>query len=287
MNKLTEKTFWEEIYKTRDLINDKHPSWRKRLKSFLKKFIGRKILELLRNYDDYILWDVIYEKFLPKTKGIKAIEIGSAPGDYLVRFQQKFGFVPYGIEFTKNGVALNRKIFISNNLAPENVIHADFCSDEFHKQYKNYFDLVISRGFIEHFDDVEDIVEKHINLLKKGGYLIVSIPNLLGVNYILTWIFHHELIAIHNLSIMRKKEFLHLFNKENLITLFCDYYGTFTFCLFNTKRNSPMRFILDFCKILQQLLNLIFRLIFKAKGAETRLFSPFLLFIGRLVTNSR
>ena len=41
-----------------------------------------------------------------------------------------------------------------------------------------------------------------------------------------------------------------------------------------------MRFVLNFCKKLQLILNVAFRLIFKDKGMENRLFSPYLLFIG-------
>ena len=128
-----------------------------------------------------------------ENKGAKVLEVGSAPGWHLVRLNQTFGFIPYGIEYSESGVELNREVFILHNINPDNVIHADFLSDEFHEQYKGYFDIAISRGFIEHFTDIEDIIEKHINLLTKGGYLIVSIPNLRGANYILTWLFHREL----------------------------------------------------------------------------------------------
>lgn len=279
IKKMTEKTYWNSMYRSKPL--ECQQCSREKLKTLLKKLLGRKILEYKRNYADYLLWDVIYKKHMPKkTNGARLLEIGSAPGNYLVRLKRAFGFVPYGVEYSESGVELNREIFSLYNIDIGNVIYADFLSDEFHKQYKGYFDIVISRGFIEHFTDVGNIIKKHISLLTSGGYLIVSIPNIRGVNYILTWIFHKKGILMHNMDIMQKEKFTKLFDKNSLLTLFCDYYGTFNFGQFRTERNSPMRFVLNFCKKLQLILNATFRLIFKDKGMESRLFSPYLLFIG-------
>ncbi|MBA2525103.1 MAG: hypothetical protein H0V18_04855 [Pyrinomonadaceae bacterium] len=125
-----------------------------------------------------------------------------------------------------------------------------------------------------------------MNLLSEGGYLIVSIPNFRGVNYALTSIFNKELIPLHNLDIMRKAEFLKLFDRADLLRLFCDYYGTFSFYLFYTKKDSPMRFALRLSYKLQPLLNLIFRLVLRKTGAEGELVSPYLLFIGRKMSKA-
>jgi len=285
MKKLTEKEYWNSIYESKILGNKQH-FLKRNLKILIKTILGKNILEYMRSYSDYFLWEVIYKRFMPKTKGIKVLEIGSAPGNSLVRLSQTFGFVPYGIEFSEHGVKLNKKIFILHNINPDNVIQADFLSDDFDTKYKEYFDIVISRGFIEHFTDIEDVIWKHINLLTKEGYLIVSIPNLRGVNYALMWFFHKELLPMHNINIMEKRRFSKLFNKKGLSTLFCDYYGTFNFGLFNTERNSPMRFALPFCNISQLILNVVFRLFFKNRGAESRIFSPYLIFIGKKKINA-
>ena len=276
MGRLTEKEYWNSIYKPRVLERQGHPLVGN-LKSLVTRLFGERCL---RNYADYLLWDVIFGKYMPKTKGAKVLEIGSAPGNNLVRLSQTFGFVPYGVEYTDSGVELNRRTFDLHNIDPENVIHADFFSDEFHKQYKGCFDIVFSVGFIEHFTDVEGTIEKHINLLTKGGYLIVIIPNLRGANHIFGWIFHKEVISMINIDIMRKENFSGIFDKERLSMLFCDYCGTFNFGLFNTKRKSPLRFVLTFCAILQRVLNVAFYILFRNKGAESRLFSPYLIFIG-------
>jgi 2-polyprenyl-3-methyl-5-hydroxy-6-metoxy-1,4-benzoquinol methylase len=70
-------------------------------------------------------------------EGAKVVEVGSAPGEHLVRLKQRFGLTP-----------------------------------------REAFDVVLSGGFIEHFTDVAAIVQKHLQLLKPGGRLVVMIPNL-------------------------------------------------------------------------------------------------------------
>jgi len=206
--------------------------------------------------------------------------VGSAPGDYLVRLSKTYKCVPFGVEYTDSGVDLNRQVFAENNINPNNVIHGDFLSDEFHRRYKSQFDMVVSRGFIEHFTDAKRVVEKHLNLLAKGGVLVISIPNLRGLNYLLARVFHKELIAMHNLTIMRKREFQELFDKSEVSNLYCDYYGTFNFGLFNAREDSPQRSILSLCMKLQMMLNVAFRLFLGERGAESSFFSPALLFIG-------
>jgi SAM-dependent methyltransferase len=275
----SEKRFWEKKNKTNSTVRGSH-SLNNRLKTSLKKLLGKRLLEYMSSYEDYLLWNVIYTKYLPQRAGAKVLEVGSAPGDFLVRLSETFNFVPYGIEYTDIGVDLNRKVFAENNIDPDNVIHGDFLSDDFHDSYEGQFDMVISRGFIEHFTDAKGIVEKHLNLLAKGGVLVISIPNLHGINYLLARIFHKELIPMHNLTIMQKQEFKELFDKSQVTDLFCNYYGTFNFGLFNAPEDSLLQSVLGLCMKMQIPLNLAFRLLLKNRGAESALFSPSLIFIG-------
>lgn len=288
---LTEKHFWNSTH-----INEREDwnstsrskemeqglsSPKSRIKSAIKAILGKRVLEYVRSYEDYLLCEVIYKKYMPETRGLKLLEVGSAPGEHLVRLSKQYGFVPYGIEYSESGNELNREIFASNNIDPDNVIYADFFSDELHERYRGAFDIVISRGFIEHFTDVRSVIEKHTNLLAEGGHLIISIPNLNGVNYALGRFFHKELIPLHNLSIMCKQEFSELFDDQGLSALFCDYYGTFNFGLFNSKRGTFQSFALSCCMKLQLILNIALRLVFKERGAESMFFSPSLMFIGK------
>ncbi len=80
----------------------------------------------MRYYSDYLLWDVIFPRYLPRREGLKVVEIGSAPGDTLVRLKETFSFIPYGVEYSPQGAELNRKTFREHNIDASNVIEADF-----------------------------------------------------------------------------------------------------------------------------------------------------------------
>jgi SAM-dependent methyltransferase len=278
MNRLTQEEFWDAGYKGQGTANDRPPT--NNLKLRAKKLLGKKVVQYLKDYDDYLLWDVIYKRHLPRMAGAKVAEIGSAPGDYLVRLNRQFGVIPYGVEYTESGAELNRRVFSSNDLDPANVICEDFFSDTFQRRYKEYFDVVISRGFIEHFDDVGGVLERHLNLLKPRGHLVVSIPNFRGLYGLWLRLFRKHLLPLHNLTIMRKNEFAKLFRDQDISTLFCGYYGTFTVNLFRAGPASPLRLVIPLIRLSQRPLNVILHFLFAEKGRETSFWSPYLLFIG-------
>lgn len=285
---LTDKRFWDSTHlnekkglTTTLISNEVEPiTLKSRIKIKIKALLGRRLLDYMRSYEDYLLWEVIYKNHLPRKEGLKVLEVGSAPGEHLVRLSRTFGYTPFGIEYSESGVELNREVFAANGIDPNNVIYADFLSDEVHERYKGAFDIVISRGFIEHFTDVRSIVEKHVNLLAEGGQLIISIPNLNGLNYALGSFFHKDIIPLHNLTIMQKREFGKLFDDQGVSPQLCRYYGTFNFGLFNARKSSLLELALKFCMKAQLVFNVALRLLFKDGGAEHSKFSPALIFIG-------
>src|SRR5438067_1576464 len=144
MSELSGKEHWDSIYEYNE-----RPSLKRQLKLRVKKLLGPKVLAWVVDYSDYLLWEVIFKAHLPPLKGAKVLEVGSAPGTFLAQFSQKYECTPYGVEYSDVGVQVNRKIFSSVGINPDNVIHADFFSDQFNERYQESFDVVISRGFIE------------------------------------------------------------------------------------------------------------------------------------------
>lgn len=279
MDRLTEKSYWNDVYtetKLQPQTTTTQPG-KPGIKGFLKYYLD----EYWRDYAEYREWEAIYPSFLPKTKGLKIIEIGSAPGTNLVQFQQTFGYESYGVEYTEAGAHLNRAVFSQNGLDPNHVIHADAFSESFLARYEGYFDLVISRGFIEHFTELEPVIDAHLRLLKPGGKLIVTIPKLTGVPNLLFRLFNPAVIPMHNLNIMNKKSFADLFQRAELQSLFCAYYGTFKVHVCGGEHLSGSKAsIMNFLKNCQLLLNLLFRAVLGKRGAESHWFSPFLIYIG-------
>ena len=67
---------------------------------------------------------------------------------------------------------------------------------------------------------------------------------------------------------------------DDLAPLLCGYFGTFSFGIFNTQPESKRRYLLMMCDKVQRVLNAVFRLLFGARGADSRFFSPYLIFVG-------
>lgn len=280
MSKLSQEKHWNDIHtREKEGLSRSHHT----AADALKRLLGRTFRERMGAYDDYLLWKVIFPQHIPDLFAAKVVEVGSAPGEFLVRFGQTYGCVPYGLDYSEVGVEMNRQTFEKNGFNPDNVICADFFSIDFHDQRKEEFDAVISRGFIEHFTDVDAVIDRHMEILKPGGLLIVSIPNLRGVNYGLARLFDNGAIPRHNIGIMSKAAFRKLFDRQDLEAAFCDYYGTFSFYLFTADPSKLKQMGLKLSHRLQPFLNVAFRTILGNKGYEHGFFSPTLLYIGRKV----
>jgi SAM-dependent methyltransferase len=280
MQSLTRREHWDAVHASESVVAPRHVgkgSWFRRA---LKGLVGRHLAKYASSYDEHQLWNVLCPRHMP-SPGASVVEIGSAPGEHLARLGERFGLVPYGIEYSGSGVLVNRAVFLAHGLDPANVMEVDFFSDECLQQCRERFDVVVSRGFIEHFEDPFRVVERHLDLLKPGGLLIVTIPNLRGINRILTGLFHHELLPMHNLAIMSKGSFVGLFDATKVAALTCRYVGTFSFYLFNVKEGSRLAPLLKACMRMQAVLNMAFRLFFGDRGAENGFTSPQLIFVGR------
>lgn len=263
MNNLTEYDLWDKDYihkkehiKNSDLKIDK------------------------KDYSNYILWDILFSKFLKVDKEKKVLEVGSAPGTNLLQFYEQFGYIPFGIEYTKTGASINRNLFKANGISSENVIEDDFFSENI-KKYNTMFDVVSSFGFVEHFDDVNSVINKHLQLLKKDGILIIVIPNLRGFYYYWTKFFNPVVLTHHNLKIMEKGTFKTLFERDDLEEYYCDYFGVFHYGLMTNNKSKLGNVIISIMYRIQLGLNKVFRVLFKKKGFESKMFSPFLVYIGK------
>jgi 2-polyprenyl-3-methyl-5-hydroxy-6-metoxy-1,4-benzoquinol methylase len=185
------------------------------------------------------------------------------------------------VEYTKSGLDLNRKIFNLNNINQDNVIYADFFSEDFQKKFKEYFDIVLSGGFIEHFEDVHNVIGRHTNILKKGGLLLITIPNLKGLGSFLIKLLDPDNLRLHNMDIMDKKQFENIFKNKGLKKLFCGYFGTFKIFIPNQlEYNFFVNFLIKCFKKSFPLFNIIFRFLFRDKGFERSWLSPYLRFIA-------
>lgn len=298
MNKLTEREHWDANYAPPEEnpapsgedtapATDADATSYKKLLAWLKRHLPASMIDDMSSYSDYLRWSVIVPEHLPSLEGKTMIEVGSAPGTMLIEFHRRTGCIPYGVEYSDPGVELNRANFAANGLDPENVIHSDFFSESFLEENANRFDLVYSGGFIEHFEDVKDVVAKHVDLAAPGGHVFITIPNLRGVNRLLCALFVPHLVPLHNLDIMRLQTFEALFEDPRLEPLLCRYYGSFSFdVIYDGNREDTLRQKIARLLLKTQLpLNLLFRRLFGARGRDSGLTSPYLIYVGRKVSS--
>lgn len=179
-NNLSKNIHWENLHKNKS-------SW------FINHWFFSTIIEWLQNYEYF----TSIKKYLSNNYK-NAFEVWCAPWNYLVRFNKKFWLNPNGIEYTKSGFEITKENLKSNNIN-WNIIYWDFFDENFIKENNEKFDFVYSLWFIEHFENVQDVIDKHFQITKKGWLVVISIPNFKYFNRYLT---EKKILDIHNLDIM-------------------------------------------------------------------------------------
>ena len=113
-----------------------------------------------------------------KTKGLKLLEIGCASSHWLPYFAKEFGFEVSGIDYSEIGCQQASEI-----LSKERIQGRIVCTDFFNPPASmiEAFDVVVSFGVAEHFQDTAACISAFSRFLKHGGLILTSIPNLSGL----------------------------------------------------------------------------------------------------------
>lgn len=262
MNRLTEKADWSPDYITDDMSR-----YLTDLEQFNQK--NRNVREL---------WDCIIFPLL-REKGLNtAIEIGSAPGYNLIELAKGIGVTPFGIEYTQEGALVNRALFAKFGYDPGNVRCDDFFSAEV-DSLRNQFDLTLSFGFIEHFDNPGQVVERQIDLCKPGGYAIIVIPNIRGIYSLWSKLFDPRVLATHNLALMKPGVFFATCAAvPNFEIVFKGYSGVFEYGLLTHNETFLGRLGVSVMRRLGPALEWLDRSLMRRIGLGS---PPYLLVVGR------
>jgi SAM-dependent methyltransferase len=203
--KLTKRDYWESIYQ--------------------KNFHILNILSNFRWLQSYyhFIFQKILTRYIDPMRHKNVLEIGCAPGNYLVKLHQFFSLTPFGVEYAEKGYAETLENFKKNDLPQGNIFLSDFFDENFQRKNYERYDMVFSAGFIEHFGYPHTVLVKQMHLLKKGGLLVCLIPN---VRYLNEWLSPVEIIDIHNQEIMDITVFRSLFDGiPGANILYCNYFG--------------------------------------------------------------
>ena len=132
----------------------------------------------------------------PVGAGESVVEIGCAPATWLGYYAERFGARVAGIEYTAHGVELSRR-----NLAALG-IDGQIVHDDFFAVAPSPHDLVLSLGFIEHFDDLAGTFAHHAAFVGSGGRLVIGVPNYRGLMGLLQRLADPTHLAMHNTKAM-------------------------------------------------------------------------------------
>ena len=221
---LTSQQYWEKYY-------DK------------KRTVSREsIIQVCSAYDIY--WDKMIKACSRKPKSI--IEIGAYPGRYLAYLAAKYQLHPTALDYNSDRSKIEESFEVMG-VSDYNIIQADFLKHETNEKY----DLVISNGFIEHFKNFDEILDRHCNYLNSGGVLFVMIPNKRFLRKWYGFMVDYANLKMHNLKSMRLSVFRAFAYRNKLNIELLTYYGGFPYSV-HQKLNFPQKIIYQ-----------IFRQIFK------------------------
>jgi len=260
--RLAGKNHWQNIHKKNDnFVNTLSNS---------KLFQGYYHFSFFRILKKF--WDKNFENF---------IEIGCAPGNYLVKFRREFGVDAFGIDYEEEGHAKTVRNVSRYGIPEENIILADFFDENFLSANREKFEVVFSAGFIEHFEHPEEVIKKQASLLSKNGLLICIIPN---AKYLVEFLSDKKTISLHNQSIMNPEAFRKLFDPGDLEVKYCGYFGgLFNFGIFGQKKSLAKATFKVLFAIQRLTLDNLEKIYFVATGRDLicRYSSPSLLCIAR------
>jgi SAM-dependent methyltransferase len=225
MNKnLADKAYWENYYSTSQVDAD-----------HIRRICGV--------YDAY--WNRLVAACAYRPRSI--IEIGAYPGRYLAYLAARYDLHAVALDYNADRSKIELA-FAATGVKDYEILQADFLAYEPSKQY----DLVLSNGFIEHFENYDEVLDRHCGYLAPGGAMLVMVPN---KRYLRRWygyLVDRANLKAHNLKAMRPEVFKDFAERNGLQIESLGYYGGFQ-CGVHQPLNLAQRII---CRI--------FRMVFKA-----------------------
>lgn len=197
------------------------------------------------------------------------LEIGGFPGYYSVWATQALGVQSTLLDFVILPEIVEDLKKVNHLNAEIELWEKDLFTPDEHGLHS--FDLVISNGLIEHFPNTEEILSKHIQYVKKGGQLFVSLPNFRGLNGWFQRQFDPENYAKHHIPCMDINFLQGQCEKLGLKKISVSYTGGFMLWLENEKIQPT------WVKLLKKACWLPLKIFFKIFPIQTKAFAPYIL----------
>lgn len=165
-------------------------------------------------FADLSHWEKYWEGFVPQPfeshkidpivaklpNCLTSLEIGGFPGQISAYLRKKKNFdVSILDRYLKPDLVTKTEQAFGVEAGCIKFTKADF----FDHNVQDKYDLVHSHGFIEHFEETRDILNRHLDLTNEGGHGLVTMPNLRNSFY--GWLvkrYAHDYYVSHNLKVM-------------------------------------------------------------------------------------
>lgn len=218
-HRLTEQKFWELYWKTLQLPAVVNPDF-----SF-----------------DRCLSTVLLARLteLPQPRACEGrrsvLEVGAAPGKWLTLFPQE-SYTVSGIEYSQQGMEALQQNMNLLGITPLELIQGDFFAVEPREAY----DVVMSLGFVEHFDDPAAVIHRHVQWLRPGGALVIGVPNFTGLHGFAQRLLDLSILRAHNTTMMNRAFFESLPERLGVDKWSFEYLGSFEPALPMTYRGKTL-----------------------------------------------
>lgn len=209
----------------------------------------------------------LYKKYLPFDKTKTVLEVGAMPGNHLVYFAKEFGYKVSGLDYCADLTPIYQTLE-ANQIDGFSVMKADFFTMSNDVKY----DVVFSSGFVEHFEDYQGVLALHASLVKPGGYLLITIPNVKYLHKHLMKLFCPDIYEVHRDYLIDKKLLAFLVSKLGFNIYHCDFLITF----------RPFYPVPKWFGLMNRIVNKVLR-IFKLNDIPNKYASPYLYLIARKV----
>ncbi len=206
------KTYWERKWKDAMLLRSISPN------------LPDANHYLDRHFHDFFC-GVLSDK---ETRNKKLLEIGCARSVWLAYFAKEFGFRVYGIDYSEVGCQQAIR-FLANEGVEGQIVCADFFSPP--ESMIGQFDVVISFGVLEHFENTDGCISAFSKYLKQKGIMITNIPNLLGLIGLIQNMINRAVLDIH--VPLTPEDVVEAHQKNGLETLSCNYFLSANFGVLN------------------------------------------------------
>lgn len=149
------------------------------------------------------------------------IEIGSYPGPFLAAMG-RYGFELNGVDFHPENATALPAWLRSQGFQVGELVAQDFLTCRIQRKY----DLVYSLGFIEHFNNFDEVILRHAELVSPGGCLFLSTPNFRGaIQQGLHRLLDSESLKVHDLAAMDPHLWASLLEKHGFAIRYAGFYG--------------------------------------------------------------